>query len=91
MSMIQKIQPQVTNAAKKAYQYLGPDHVFSAKEIKEATELAQKSMRPESVKAAEYFSPRALIDSVSNSVAHETVDKAVVGQKLDIVEGHMFG
>ena len=90
MSMIQKIQPQVTNAAKKAYQYLGPDHVFSAKEIKEAAELAKSAAKPQPVKTAEYFSPRAIIENVEK-FNHATTDKAAVGQKLDIVEGHMFG
>ena len=91
MSMISKIQPEVTNAAKKAYQYLGPDHVFSKTEIQEAADMVKKSMKPESVKSAEYFSPRALIASATDAVQHETVNKAVVGQKLDIIEGHMFG
>ena len=84
MSMIQKVQPQVTSAAKKANQYLAPYHVFSKKEIQEAADMVKKSMSQESIKSTEYFSP-------SSPIASATVDKAVVGQKLDIVEGHMFG
>lgn len=91
MTMIQKIQPEITKAVKNAYEYLGPDHVFTAKEIKEASELAKSvAGKREVVKTAEYFSPRAIIDKVE-AFNHESVDKAVVGQKLDIVEGHMFG
>lgn len=88
MSMIQKIQPEVTKAAKAAYEYVGPGHVFSKAEIQEAADLAKNIRKPEVGSVAEYFNPRAAIES---PIAHETVDKAVVGQKLDIVEGHMFG